>query len=377
MTKDLTDAIIDGDNLEQNIHPFSDEEHKKITKEIVANIDKKIIEKKQELKELLSQKAQFIEENIEEHLRQNAPTVADMLPKVMTLFSKRQNGEIKPVPLPWPTITSKLKGGLWPGLHILVGNTGSGKSQWALQAAHYAAKKNWPILYISLELGNSDFIARLLGLETDIAWSKIWHGETQALTKINELKATEKIASLPIRQASVPPYGWSYQNLWPLVENMIENHPQKKSPFVILDFMQLVASPEGLREDLREKIQKTAYAARAVARNLSATILLISSTSREKYAALDGRDKGQPAWEQSASFLVGFGKEAGEIEYAADSVFVLAKEPWPTKEPPKEGSTIHLGIAKLRAGAAGAWFKMQFNGSKFRDINQEKELLNL
>ena len=245
------------------------------------------------------------------------------------------------------------------------------------QAAHYAAKKNWPILYISLELGNSDFIARLLGLETDIAWSKIWHGETQALTKINELKATEKIASLPIRQASVPPYGWSYQNLWSLVKNMIENHPQKKSPFVILDFMQLVASPEGLREDLREKIQKTAYAARAVARNLSATILLISSTSREKYAALDGRDKGQPAWEQSASFLVGFGKEAGEIEYAADSVFVLAKEPWPTKEPPKEGSTIHLGIAKLRAGATGAWFKMQLNGSKFRDINQEKELLKL
>ena len=377
MTKDLTDAIIADDDLEKNIVPFGKEEHEKISKEIIANIDKKLAEKEREIKELTFHKLRILEEDVEEKLRRNAPTAADMLPKAMNLFYQRQSGEVKPVPLPWLPITNKLKGGLWPGLHILVGNTGSGKSQWALQAAHHAAKRGWPVLYISLELGDSDLIARLLGLETNQAWSRIWHGESQALAKIQELGATEIIASLPIRQASVSPYGWSYDNLWPLVQDMIENHPQNQPPFVVLDFMQLVAAPEGTHEDLRERIQKTAYVARAVARELSATVLLISSTSREKYAALDGRDKGKPAWEESASFLVGFGKEAGEIEYAADSVFVLAKEPWNSIEPPFGGSTIHLGIAKLRAGAAGAWVKMKFDGSRFDDAYEEDNELEL
>lgn len=371
MNRDLGDAIKEGTDLQAGIRPFTDEEHEEATKEIAVQLDTQIQQKERELKKLRNRRSGILEKDPEEALQQAAPATSELIEKAIETFSLREQGKDRPVPLPWKSIADRLKdggaseGGLWPGLYILVGNTGSGKSQWALQAAHHAAKNGWPILYIALELGITDLMARLLGLETGIAWSRIWHGESDALEIVRSSQAEQRIAALPFRQASVPPYGWSYDRLWKLVEAMTQTHPEGKAPFVVLDFMQLVASPPEKREDLRERIQKTAYAARAVARELSSPVLLVSSTSREKYDALNGIGKGKSVWKESASFLVGFGKESGEIEYAADGVFVLAKEPWEGTEPPPGGSTVHLGIAKRRAGPASAWIPLKFDGSSF------------
>lgn len=44
------------------------------------------------------------------------------------------------------------------------------------------------------------------------------------------------------------------------------------------------------------------------------------------------------------------GKESGEIEFAADSVLVLLREPWKDGRPPKEGTHVWLAVAKQRVG---------------------------
>ena len=63
---------------------------------------------------------------------------------------------------------------------------------------------------------------------------------------------------------------------------------------------------------------------------------------------------------------MGLGKESGEVEYAADSVLVLCREPWDGAEPPPGGTATWLAIAKVRAGVPG-WVRFTFDGGIFRE----------
>ena len=78
--------------------------------------------------------------------------LADTLPDSMRHLQRRADKEELPVPTPWKCVNRELGGGLWPGLHVLVGNTGTGKSQWALQLALHAAEQGTHVCYVGLEL---------------------------------------------------------------------------------------------------------------------------------------------------------------------------------------------------------------------------------
>jgi len=92
-------------------------------------------------------------------------------------MTARADGRERPVPLPWSNVASALGGGLWPGLSVLVGNTRAGKTQFALQAALHAAEQGVPTVYIGLELGRVDLVARLVGLRSQRRWSSLYLGE--------------------------------------------------------------------------------------------------------------------------------------------------------------------------------------------------------
>ncbi len=295
-----------------------------------------------------------------------APRVGDFLADALDQMGRRARREETPIPLPWPGIARALRGGLWPGLHVLVGNTGSGKSQFALQLALHAARAGVPVLYVGLELGRSDLAARLLGLMAHRRWSGLWLGEDPELAALGDRFGPE-LAELPFRLELAPPFGWDYTRLVHLTRAVTA--VEGKPPLVVLDYLQLVQSPEEKREDLRERIGRAAYAGRAVARELNAAVLMVSSTARTNYAALrgegEGAAKGPRLGEGNPARLVGLGKESGEVEFAADSVLVLTREGW-GKGPPPEWSSVHVAIAKVRAGVS-SWWKLEFNGGWFRE----------
>ena len=149
---------------------------------------------------------------------------------------------------------------------------------------------------------------------------------------------------------------------------------------VVLDFLQLVASREDAREDLRERIGRAAYAGRAVAREYGAAVLMLSSTSRENYFILSGEAKTNAARKKADApiveyplgtgnpgRLVGLGKESGDIEFATDAALVLGQEPR------KDGelTTCWLAVAKMRARPEWAkgkgWAKLWFDGGRFTE----------
>lgn len=305
--------------------------------------------------------------------------VGHLLTQSVQRMYRRAAFEETPISLPWENVNEVLNGGLWPGMYVLVGNTGTGKSQWALQTALFAAQNETPTLYIGLELDELSIIARLLGLMSQQRWSYLAHGYDRSNIERVVSKFGAELESLPIHTEFAPPYGWNYNRLERKAKLMRERYPLKKDsegqfirgsrPFlIIIDYLQIVAAPPNLREDLRTRVQKTAYAARAIARELDAIVLLLSSTARENYSVLGGSEtkKGQSLGEGNPARLVGLGKESGEIEYGADGVFVLSREPWKDKTPPEGGTINHLAIAKNRAGPP-AWCRLRFNFDRFEE----------
>lgn len=306
-----------------------------------------------------------------------AQRVGTFLDPALTRMERRYAKLERPIPLPWKGMADALGGGLWPGMYVLVGNTGSGKSQLTLQAALWAARAHTPVLYIGLELGKVDLVARLIALMTPKEkWNELYLGKATSLPTLrtDHAEPLNELRELPFHLEEGGPFGWSYADLEPRAQAMRELYPERDGPgsrpmLVVLDFLQLVSSPEGEREELRERIGRAAYVGRKVARDYDAAVVLVSSTARDNYARLDAGipgEGGRPLTEPPLVALVGLGKDSGEVEYAADAVLALRREAWSGNTPPPDGTHIRVAVAKGRA-VTPSWVDLRFNGSRFSE----------
>lgn len=288
-------------------------------------------------------------------------------------------------PVVWEEAERDLGGGLWPGFWILVGATGTGKTQLALSLALGAAMEGCPVAYIGLELGSVDLVARLLGLGARYPWSGLYLGRKKnrlgdpSVDDQQVRKVAAGLEGLPFLAVEGDPMGWGPDKLKGVVADLArlaeergintETHP----PFVVLDFLQLMGDPkpaEGERPrplDVRNRIQLASYQARAMARDYGVAILAVSSTSRENSLKLTKSDKTTKSGLPKPHTLVGTGKESGEIEYSADGVFVLV----PHEYNPDGERAVSVARAKLRAGRTG-WWHLRFDGHRHRTSTAEE-----
>lgn len=350
----------------------------------------------------------------------SAPTLAERVAIALSVMVRRAHGEEKPIPSPWRTVNAKLRGGFWPGLYTLTSASGMGKTQWAVDVALHAAEGFLKqhqggeggtaapdrVVYIALELGDIDIMARIWGLmasslvaemraeghlDMDIRetgmlgtrWSDLFFGrdgtgKAISAAALNRI-ATDfapRLAALPLHIETANAIGWSYADL----RRIAAEH---KPRLIVLDYAQLVSSPPDAkrREELRETIGNVAKAARDLARQPGGpAILALSSTARANYGALDGtgdadeveKGKRRPLGKGDPARLIGLGKESGELEFTADCVLVLGQNPEPdgSETPPGSPRETWLGVAKGR-GFARSWVRMTFDGSRFEAPDDE------
>lgn len=314
--------------------------------------------------------------NLEKLLAPTRPKrLGELLEPALERFKARVRGDEKPVPLPWPSLAERLGGGLWPGAHVLVGSTGTGKTQLQLQLALHAARAGVPVLYIGLELGELDTMARLIALLDEakgagVRFSDLMRGAVpeERFDALAEA-AVHHLAELGFELETGDAHGWDYTKLGPAVRALRERYGlDSKAPvLVVLDYLQLVDSPDGKREELRERIGRAAYQAREAARHAGAAVLVTSSLARTSDKLLTEWGRAWPE-EKTADGtglldLVGLGKEAGEVEFSADTVIVMAR----TLKAEGEAETrVRLGVPKQRNGGPGE-LTLCFNGSRWAE----------
>ena len=277
-----------------------------------------------------------------------ARRVGGDMPALTEKMTARAEGREKPLATPWATLSRELGGGLWPGMYVLVGGTGAGKTQWAVQLAVEAAQSSSATaLYLALELSREDIAARVVGDLAGVPWSRVLRGRLKDEELDPVARAMRAAEALALYTECGVPFGYGPELLqaraWTL-------RPQ----LIVLDFLQLCAGRQG--EDARTTVGRVSYIARSIARDLGAVVLVLSSTARANYADLVNDPEKDPA------DLVGLGKESGEIEYAADGVLVLAKH-----KDDKDRRT--LVIAKHRHGPTGR-VDLHWSGTTFTEATE-------
>ena len=295
-----------------------------------------------------------------------APTLGESLANTVEVARQRRSGALKPIPTPWPSLNSAMNGGLWPGLTVLVGSTGVGKSAFALQQSLCAAQAGTPVLYVALELDRDQINARLASMLANNAgagfdWGAALYGTSQAALAGFE-RFGPRLSALPVHILEQDARAFDVTELRDIVSKLREAYEvgRNASVLVVLDYLQLIGpGPEGL--ELRERMSAASMQCRDLARKFNATVLMLSSTSREGATKLaNAKDSGFANLD--AGEFVGTGKESGDIEYSADNVLVLCPEAFTLNSETR----LQLGIAKQRAGSR-SWMRLLFNGARLRE----------
>jgi len=307
-----------------------------------------------------------------------------VLDDALARMERRARGDERPIPLPWSNVSAALGGGLWGGtLVTLVGDTGAGKTQWALQAGLHAAEDGVPVCYVAPDSGVDQTVARIVSLKARRKWSDLYVGRS-GKDVLDDVRAAhaQAMKDLPFHVLGGAG-GRAAPRTREIAEWMRRRHPEAQPgarPFLlILDFVQLLG---GAREkgDVGEMMARTAREGRQAARELDAVLLLVSATSRETRPGGDEtigihRDRRQPVslGRGNPGRLVLGGKETGDVERESDTVIVLAQEASKSRRAGSRWTRVWCAVAKNRSGSR-AWCALRFNGTCF-DVDREAALL--
>ncbi len=335
-------------------------------------------------------------------------TLADLLPRALERMRARAAGKERRLPIPWSGVARVIGGDrvdrsdavgrevLRPGVHVLVGGTGSGKTQFALSLALEAAKAGRAVTYVGLELDEVGLMARLMALawasvrRLDLMppdWSERWASldwpEGNAAQEGLERVAAEVVPVLLELVGKMrfklggARSGFSAKDVGDVLDEALTDSTQERPGLVVLDFLQLLGAREGNPDDrdIRTRIAGAAYAANNATTDGRLAVVLVSATAREHYDKLEGLNlvKLPPA-----GSLVGTGKESGEIEYSATTVLVLAKPKTSQVAAPFKAlggidgwkRARLLAVAKNRHGGAGdGWALLGWDGGAFYDVD--------
>lgn len=235
-----------------------------------------------------------------------------------------------------PSVDDLLGGG-WRErrLYVLGGLTGSGKSAFALRAAHAAALAGTPVLIVQYEVEEIETRARLVAplttppclfygklLASDLLTPRQREDVSSAWERYAAGVGSRIFVSVPTPASRLPKPG-SIE--WVKAEADRIKLSFGSPPLVIVDYLQPAAAlSEDFEKDgnLRLATGKVSLGLRDLSRSLSCPVLVLSSVPRAAYLRKGGKDGGYRLPE------LGDLKEAGEIEFNADAVLYL----WPTRE---------------------------------------------
>jgi replicative DNA helicase len=293
-------------------------------------------------------------------------------------MQRRAAGEEKPIPLPWAGLSDSLGGGFWSGTTTtLVGDTGCGKTQWALQVALGAAAGGVPVCYVASEPGVDQVAPRLLAMKARQRWSDLYVGRTDPATIEALRKAhAEGLKALPFHLLPGAASRPGEPGTRKVAEWMRQRYPEpglgRRPLLIVQDFVELVTGGRD-QEEFNELMGRVAQEARQAAHEHDVAVLIVSSTSREQRLNDEDsigihRERRQPRGlgRGNPARLLLTGKNAGDMERESDTVLVLAHDPEQRGDLPSPWRRVWCAVAKNRSGGR-AWCALRFDGTLFEE----------
>jgi len=239
-----------------------------------------------------------------------------------------------------PSLDEAIGGYLAPGLHILQGGPGDGKTAFSLERA---AKCEAAALYISAEMPILELFRRLIARETGTFLGKLKDG-TLGATAIERLalQTAERLPRLALVDATLVPA--KPETIRALGEGLREKTASEHI-LTVIDSLQIWARGAATGATEYDLVTAAVTGARNVAESLKAPVLAISHRNRA----------GQKDGGLFAS------KGSGDIEYATETVFEIARDK-DSRDTAAGDVGVTVSIHKNRHGVAGLSIPLRFTG---------------
>ena len=271
---------------------------------------------------------------------------------ILTMLQIGRQKPKKPISTGIKELDEALNGGIYDGLYVITGTTGSGKSNLAIQIADAMAENGQQeadgtitkrdILYFSLEMPKQEILARTIArlaniIKGTIDFEKGADYKQQAITTRDILdghhetwKGIKGQYNESIYNTAISSYGnyiqdniyyydstdnkdgnGNYKGAFTTEDiiNIAKRHEAVtgQPPIIFIDYLQLLES--NINKDERGKMKEATLALKEYCIGKETTVIAISSVARSNYNREADIDSG---------------KEAGEIEYTANVVIGLS-----------------------------------------------------
>ena len=258
----------------------------------------------------------------------------------------RQSGRPRGPVSGFAGLDRELGGGFSPGLHILHGQPGAGKSALALQVA---AQCRCPALYVTCEMAPLELFRRHTARATGTFLGKLKSGELDPKRALSLAQAAAVNGSwIVFCDATRGHAGASF-----LLDAARIAKGEEKHLLMVVDSLHSWAQGAPVAATEYEVLNAALGALRQIAAELDCPVLAVAERNRGSM--------------QAGGLSAGAGTR--KIEYGAETVLDLERDPTDRQDAAGEVE-VQLKLAKNRNGAAGKAVKLTFHGAlqKFREV---------
>lgn len=311
---------------------------------------RKVMEKKESAKR--EEKTEEEEEALIDSLISSADFASGFAEFMHTCFEEPEEGLSTGI----TRLDKILDGGIYPGIYVLGGTPGAGKTTFLLHLAESIIKRNKgrSVLFFGLETSKAEVYGKLLSSRLFLDYgSRFTYRDIKS--RLNQ-RSKEEIELVKMEYKSIvrelgkslflfPPQigGYSVEKISKIIKKIIRDC--EKPPLIIIDYLQIIAA-EGNND--KERIDSSLSALSELSKSLSLPLLLTTALNRASYS----EDKKTTPTRLRNSAM----KESGGIEYTCDCSIFLESQV--IREHKESGG----GRAILRED------KMDFWGAKFRGM---------